>query len=428
MDRKTPPPISLPQHIDMLHVEQLPLGQHGSMLVVNGGTQDVIRIDLILEAGTRYQQTTLQARCTTALLTEGTLAASCSELAEELDFMGSTIDTATSTDFGVVSLLSTHQHLERSMQLLADVLLRPALSQPDLDVLLRKERQAFLVGSERVATMARRAFMAAIFGPDHPYGRTAQLDDFDALTRDHVAQFHHDNHLCKPIHALLSGMVGQREIDIVAQHLCQGQPRTAMPHSPLAQPNTTGPLRRIDQPKDDALQSALRIGKATITRSHPDFPLLLVLNTALGGYFGSRLMSNLREDKGYTYGIGSLLLPHRDACVWSIAAEVGVEHTDAAIAEVLNEIDRICQEPIPEHELQLVKSYLMGELLRQLDGPFATADAVSTALQFNNLDLGFVSRVIDSVRTATPQQLLALAQQHLNTEGLVVSVAGGRCK
>lgn len=425
MDRKPPPPISLPQRIDMLPVERLPLGQHGQMLVINGGTQDVIRVDVVIEAGTRYQQTTLQARCTNALLTEGTQTASSQQLAEQLDFMGSAIDTATSADFGIVSLLSTHQHLDRSLQLLADVLLRPALNQSDLDVLLRKERQAFMVSSERVATLARRGFMAAIFGPEHPYGRTAQPADFDALTRHHVEQFHQSVILRKPITALLSGLVGHREIDLVTQHLAQGSPRVDKPHIPLPQPTPHGAIRRIHQPKPDALQSALRIGKATIPRTHPDFPMLLVLNTVLGGYFGSRLMANLREDKGYTYGISSALIPYRDACVWSIGTEVGLEHTEAAIAEVLHELERITQEPLPDHELELVKSYLMGELLRQLDGPFATADTVNSALQLNELDLGFVGRVIDSVRTATPQQLLALAQHHFGTEGLVISVAGG---
>ena len=424
MNRHIAPKTTLPSHIDVLPTELKPLGQRGQMAIVNGGTQDVLRATIIVEAGSRYQQQLLQARFTSAMLMEGTRNATALQMAEQLDFMGSIIETTAGADFGLINMLTTHQHLERTLAMLADVLMQPTFPQHEFDIVLRKQKQNFIVSQERVETQARKALMAKIFGTDHPYGRTANIEDFDAINRQHLIDFHKNNYINKPIMVVLAGQVGDREIALVERYLGQGN-ATAAPHTPLtAQPSTHAPIR-THWAKPDALQCAIHIGKPTITRRHPDFPALMVLNTVLGGYFGSRLMTNLREDKGYTYGIGSILMPYRDACLLNIKAEVGASHTESAIAEIMHEMDCLRQTPIPPQELELAKNYLMGELLRQFDGPFATADTVMGSYQHNDMDLDYRVRTIDTVRTVTSEKLLSIAQQHLSPEGLVISTAGG---
>ena len=424
MNRHIAPKTTLPSHIDILPTELKPLGQRGQMAIVNGGTQDVLRATIIVEAGSRYQQQLLQARFTSAMLMEGTRNTTALQMAEQLDFMGSIIETTAGADFGLINMLTTHQHLERTLSMLADVLMQPTFPQHEFDIVLRKQKQNFIVSQERVETQARKALMAKIFGTEHPYGRTANIEDFDAINRQHLIDFHKNNYINKPIMVMLAGQVGDREIALVERYLGQGN-ATAAPHTPLtAQPSTHAPFR-THWAKPDALQCAIHIGKPTITRRHPDFPALMVLNTVLGGYFGSRLMTNLREDKGYTYGIGSILMPYRDACLLNIKAEVGASHTESAIAEIMHEMDCLRQTPIPPQELELVKNYLMGELLRQFDGPFATADTVMGSYQHNDMDLDYRVRTIDTVRTVTSEKLLSIAQQHLSPEGLVISTAGG---
>ncbi len=424
MNRHIPPQTSLPTHIDILPTAQQALGNRGRIAIVNGGTQDVLRATIITESGSRYQQQMLQARITSAMLMEGTRNTTALQMAEQLDFMGSIIETTAGADFSLISMLTTHQHLERTLSMLADVLQQPAFPQHELDIVLRKQKQNFIVSQDRVDTQARKALMANIFGSDHPYGRTASLEHFNAIDRQHLIDFHKSHYLDKPIMVVLAGQVGDREIALVERYLGQGN-ATAAPHTPLLAPPATHEPIRTHWAKPDALQCAIHIGKPTITRRHPDFPALMVLNTVLGGYFGSRLMTNLREEKGYTYGIGSILMPYRDACLLSIKAEVGANHTESAIAEIMHEMDCLRQTPIPPQELELVKNYLMGELLRQFDGPFATADTVMGAYQHNDMDLDYRVRTIDTVRTVTSAQLLQLAQQHLTPKGLVISTAGG---
>src|SRR5690606_21312925 len=123
--------------------------------------------------------------------------------------------------------------------------------------------------------------------------------------------------------------------------------------------------------EEKSVQGAVRILRRFPTREHPDFAPMIILNTLLGGYFGSRLMANIREEKGYTYGIYSLLYAYQKESCLLIATEAGKEVCDAVIAETWKELDRLCQEPISKDELSLVKNYLFGNLLGDLDGPFS---------------------------------------------------------
>jgi predicted Zn-dependent peptidase len=134
--------------------------------------------------------------------------------------------------------------------------------------------------------------------------------------------------------------------------------------------------QKVFSHKNDALQSAIRIGKELIKRDHEDFPKLMVLNTIIGGYFGSRLMRNIREDKGYTYGISSTLLPFKETSVFVIGTEVGVDFTADTLREKYKENEKLCTDKVPQSELDLVKSHLTGEVLRNFDGPFAIAKAL----------------------------------------------------
>ena len=126
--------------------------------------------------------------------------------------------------------------------------------------------------------------------------------------------------------------------------------------------------------KDAALQSAIRVGKIMFNKSHPDFMDFFILNTVLGDYFGSRLMTNLREDKGFTYGVGSLVSELHASGIFIIGTEVGKEHKQSALDEIRAEITKISSQLIPEDELILVKNYLLGQLLKSADGPYAMTD------------------------------------------------------
>jgi predicted Zn-dependent peptidase len=175
--------------------------------------------------------------------------------------------------------------------------------------------------------------------------------------------------------------------------------------------------------KAGAMQSAIRMGNLMFGRSHSDFAGMKVLNAILGGYFGSRLMINLREDKGFTYGIGSSVVPLLQGGYFVISGEVGAEVTGQALSEINSELLRLCNEPVSESELSLVRSYLSGEMLRAVDGPFAQAGLYRELIEAN-LTMTHFEELIDTVQHINAQQLQDLAIKYLSPEKLFTLVVG----
>jgi zinc protease len=159
------------------------------------------------------------------------------------------------------------------------------------------------------------------------------------------------------------------------------------------------------------------------SRSHADFAGMKVLNAILGGYFGSRLMNNLREDKGYTYGIGSSVVPLRKGGYFVISGEVGAGVTKEALSEIKFELNRLCAEQVGESELSLVRSYLTGEMLRAVDGPFAQADLYRELIE-DGLEISHFEELIDTIRHINAQQLQDLAIRYLSPDDLFTLVVG----
>jgi zinc protease len=167
------------------------------------------------------------------------------------------------------------------------------------------------------------------------------------------------------------------------------------------------------------------VGKFWVPKSHPDFHALSVLVTILGGYFGSRLMANIREEKGYTYGIGSFVLSLKHVSYLVISTEVGNEYVELTLKEIAIEMKKLQTEPVSENELETVKSYLLGEFLRDFDGPFALSGSFKAINDFD-LDYSFYDRYLTVLRNLTSGELMQLAQQYLNPEDFYTVVAGSK--
>ncbi|MBS1503743.1 MAG: insulinase family protein, partial [Bacteroidetes bacterium] len=165
------------------------------------------------------------------------------------------------------------------------------------------------------------------------------------------------------------------------------------------------------------------MGLPMITRVHPDFPALQVLNTVLGGYFGSRLMANIREDKGYTYGIGSGLSSLKQGGAMFIASEVGADVCRDAVSEIEKEISILKTELIPDDELALVRNYMMGSLLGSLENVFSHADKFKN-IYFSGLNYDYYDRYTEVVKTVTAGELLQLANKYLDLDKFYRVIVG----
>jgi predicted Zn-dependent peptidase len=165
------------------------------------------------------------------------------------------------------------------------------------------------------------------------------------------------------------------------------------------------------------------MGRLLFTRAHEDFIPMQVLSTTLGGYFGSRLMQNLRERNGFTYGVFSAMVNFQNTGYLAIATQVGTDVTEQALEQIAIEIDTLRNELVSEQELSLVKNIMAGEMMRILDGPFGIAD-VTTENILCGFDNSHIADNLSRIRTTTPEEIRSLAQKYLDPNDIVTVVAG----
>ena len=398
---------SLPNGIDVVYIHD--------------PAQEVFKIDAVFEAGIYYQPKPLIASTAINMLNGGTARHTAEEIADLFDYYGAYIDFNCGLNKSELSLISLTKYAEPVLVQLAEMITGSIVPEKELDLFLTNKRQEHLVTCEKTSYLARKEFSRLIFGDKHPYANPISADDYLHVQREEVLDFCHEHvHACG-CRLMLCGNVSETVLQTVI-HEFATLPCPKAEHPVPEYPFTPAQPGRYHVTKDNAAQTSLRIGKSGVRLNDPDYAHFLLLNTVLGGYFGSRLMSNIREEKGYTYGIQSFNVSLPQGSYWCIAAEVNNQHTQSAIQETFKEIQRLRTEPVPEEELNLVKNFLHGDLLRELDGVFSQSDALKHKLNYN-MDNSIYLRLIREITTATPDDLLRLAQQYWNSDEMYVVTA-----
>jgi predicted Zn-dependent peptidase len=424
INRTVAPPIYLADGLDFPKPNSIELPNGSKLLIINEGDVDVCRVDIVFNAGSRYQQRKLVAMSTMSLMPEGTASKSSQEISEYFDYWGSFIGISADKDYAKATAYSLTKYLPQTLQMLEQVIKEPSFPQAELDVWKRRGKQTLTVEMDKASTLARMEFFKTLFGQEHPYGAFAIPTDYDDLERNELENYHRNFIGSQGATIILSGKLSDSNIETLIKHFGEEQWGTSSSNGSFSPSSGETDKRQVFSIKQGALQSAIRVGRELFNRSHPDYPDLAVVNTILGGYFGSRLMKNIREDKGFTYGIGSYLLTFRDSGAFIISTEVGAGYTKQTLQEIRNELQRLTTEPVPEDELNRVRSYLMGEALRSLNGPFAIADNIMSLHNFNNLDYDFYQRLMSSIKNITPKRIMEIATKWLNPDLLVECVAG----
>ncbi len=407
---------------ELIKPEALKLDNGIPFFALRSGSQPVLRLEFIYDAGIRKQDKILSASFTNSMLTEGTASMSAQALAEAIDFYGAFIQPEIDNDRAGLTLHCLTRVFHEVAPLVAAMLQAPTFPEKELETNLSNAKQKFIVNSDKVEFLARKQFTETLFGPTHPYGKQASAEDFDLLTTADIKGFFERYYHPENLTIIASGQFG----DEVFEEINRLFGKTPLTHT--AAPNTTGTFvfpaaEKVNIPKENALQCGIRIGKILFNKTHPEFVPMQVLNTALGGYFGSRLMANIREDKGYTYGIGSAMVSLQDTGYFFIATEVGAEVAGAALKEIYHEIQRLREEPIPAEELEMVKNYMLGSFLRNSEGPFAMADRFKSTW-FYGLDYTHYERYIHTINAITAEKLQNLAHTFLDPDTLTEVVAG----
>ncbi|MBE6182437.1 MAG: insulinase family protein [Rikenellaceae bacterium] len=419
------PPLIIPAEVTLAQAAYTTLRNGVSLYTLASEEFEVLRVTFVFRAGSSVQQIPFSASAAANLLSEGTRSLTAVEVAERLDFHGSWFDVNIDRDNAYISFCMLSKFFEPTMDVAEQILLHPLFPDEEVVTYCAKRKQRLAIERAKVDTRAREAFAHALFGAQHPYGISSDEACYDSLLRDDIVAFYNRCYTADNCFVVCSGRIGIREqqrIAAIAEQLPQG---VAL-HPDFPQPETT---RELFVEHAGAVQSSIRIGRLLFPRQHPDFFGMQVVAMTLGGYFGSRLMQNLREERGYTYGVVSAMVNFEQAGYLAIATQVGTEVTQAALCEIRAEIERLRQELMPAEELELVKNMMVGEMMRILDGPFGIADVTIENI-LCGVDNGVIGRNIERVRAMTPADIQLLAQRYLAPEELITVVAGapeGRC-
>jgi predicted Zn-dependent peptidase len=424
LNRATAPAYHPIKEASLIHASKTLLANNIPLYTLNAGSQELVKIEVVFNAGTCAQNKTLVASATNALMREGTEKYTSNELSETLDFFGAYLETNVEKFSAGFSLYTLNKHLNSVLPILKSVIEEPNFPEKEFDLYIKNNLQRFKISQQKVDVIARNQFPSLIYGENHPYGRYTKESDYNKITNQDLIEFYNHFYKSKIAYILISGFVTDEIIKTVSAVFEKNKNQSTTINSDffVASPSSS---KRILIEKKEAIQSAIRIGRPLFSKSHTDYFGFQVLNTVLGGYFGSRLMSNIREDKGYTYGIGSGLAPFKNGGMFFISTEVGVDVTQNALKEIYHEIKRLREETIPQEELDTVKNYILGIFLKSAEGPFALADKFKGVYDYN-LNYDYYNRYFKAVQNITSEELKRLANQYLQEADLFELVVGKR--
>lgn len=421
INRKIAPPIKRIEKLNLPKSQKKRLSNGIPVHIINMGTQDVLKLQLVFNAGRPYEKKKLIAKATSRLLKEGTTNLSSAAIAEQIDFYGATLSTPTNLDHSNLVFYSLSKHFKTLIPLVAELLLQPSFPQEELNTYLENSKRRLQVDLTKNDVVAYRKITEFIFGKEHPYGYNSNHRAYNRVERTDLLGHFQKHFNARNCQLFISGKVTEETLKLLEEHIGQ-LPVGRKSRLPTLKLTTETPQKRhIDIP--NSMQTAIRIGKRIMGRTHPDFAGFTVLNTIFGGYFGSRIMMNIREDKGYTYNIYATqdTMLH-DACFY-VSTEVGSEFTQKAIKEIYKEIDILQNDLVPAEELQMVRNYMLGNMLNMVDGPFHVADVIKT-LVLNKMPFSDFDKLIATVNTITPQELRDLAQKYFRKEEMWEVTAG----
>ena len=424
LNRSNQPRILESEQLAVQRPERAKLPNGISLSVLNAGDNEVTRVYLLMAGGRWQQKQPLQALFTNRMLREGTRRYNAVEIAEKLDYYGAWLELSSASEHTYATLYSLNKYLPQTLDILESVIKEPVFPEKELGVIVDNNIQQFLVNSSKVDFLAHRGLVKALYGEEHPGGRLVKAEDYRRITPSVLREFYDRYYHSNNCSIYLSGKVTDNCIRRI-ESLFGCEPfgtdfRT--PEKKKYHPAST-PEKRIFIERPDALQSAVRMGMLSLDCNHPDYLKVRVLVTLFGGYFGSRLMSNIREDKGYTYGISASIMSYPGQGVLAIGAETANEFVAPLIREVYHEINRLQNELVSDEELSMVKNYMLGDMCRSYESAFSLADAW-IFVQVSGLQDTYFAEALDAVKEVTPQEIRELAGRYLCKENLKEVVCG----
>ncbi|GAB2763939.1 pitrilysin family protein [Rhabdobacter roseus] len=424
LDRTIAPPYRIIQTIHFPDFNTIYLDNGLPLHVINIGEQPVVRLECIFEAGTWFEKQPGASYFAIKMLTEGTSATTSVGISAAFDRVGAFTDLSHSPDRVGIVVYCLARFLPEVLPLVQELIATASFPDKEWEDLRNITLQNLRVNQQKNSFLATVQLRASLFGKEHPYGRSQSEERITNLKKEE-AQAHYAQYMQRNGYRIvLSGQVGEAEIQVVNKYLGQAVDLT-LDQSEAVPPAFPAAIEPALVEKPESLQSSIRYGKRLFTRKHPDYYQLLVANELLGGYFGSRLMKNIREEKGLTYGISSSVVTYRHEGYFTIGTDVKKEFTQQTLDEIRKEIQILQTEPVGAEELQNVKNFMAGEFAGSLNTAFDIADRQKILL-LEGLPADFFEQYVRQIHATSPEDILRMFNTYLQPDDMTEVVVGGK--
>src|SRR5687767_962415 len=418
VDRKIAPPIidAVNFHLELKPYEKFTLDNGVPVYAVNAGAEEVMMAEMVFFSGNSFEEKNLIAAAANFLLKNGTSKKKAFQINEHFEYYGSFLNRSCYNETATLTLHCLNKHIAALLPVVEELITDSVFPGEELAIFKQNQKQRLSVSLKKSEFVASRLIDSYLYGEKHPYGKYSSHEEYDALDREELFAFYNKYYRNGNCIIFTAGKLPKDLFPLLNKHFGK---------LPLGN-NFQKPLHKISSSKKpgekfritndvNGVQGSIRIAREFPNRHHPDFQKVMVLNNVFGGYFGSRLMSNIREDKGYTYGIHSYLQDHIQQSAWLVSTEAGKDVCEPAIKEIYKEMKRLQDQPVAEEEMQLVRNYMMGSILGDLDGPFHIIARWKNYI-LNGLDGNYFYDSINIIRTITTEELKELANKYLHPE------------
>ena len=391
------------------------------VLELNDGSQEIIRIDYVYKTGRVNESVRASAKAAFYLLREGTRLTTSHEMAEKFDYYGAYVRVFAGLEYSSLSLVVMSRYFEEVWPIFIEMITDPDFTQDELNKYQRIHSEKLRNELSKNDVLAYRRLTEIIFGSNHPYGYNTEPSDILALSLAEVNTYRDNSHGTNNCFVVLSGKYNQAVADTCKKTLGSIEMKSTPFKQTFMEPDQNAAFEKLST--DQTAQSSLKIGRRLFKRKHPDFSKMHVTNTILGGYFGSRLMKNIREEKGFTYGIYSSVDAWKEDGFFYISADISNNAIEPTIEEIHNEIGRLKSEPISDDEFRMVKNFMLGQILHLIDGPFASGQLMKN-IYAKELDIEHFKNHIDGIKGTSKNDVMEMAQKYLDEKSFITVLAG----
>ena len=417
--RTVVPKIKLPVefNVQLPPCKRFTLTNGVEVFAIDMGGEDTLMLNWVFYAGNWYEARKMSASATNYLLKNGTSRLTAFGVNEHFEYYGSYLNRTCYNETAELTLHCLNKHVNELIPVVAEIITDSVFPEEELLIYKQNSQQRLKVSLQKCEFVAGQLIDAYLFGDDHPYGKYSKLEDYEALQREEIQGFYKEYYQNGRCVIFAAGKLPPDLPEKLEQYFGKLPLRAHTSKDKIVTHAVTPATEKKQHITIDpqGVQTAIRIARPFPNRHHSDFQKAMVLNNVYGGFFGSRLMANIREEKGYTYGIYSYLMNHVDRSGWMISTEAGRDVTEATVQEIYKEMDRIREQLIDDDELMVTRNYMIGTILGDLDGPFQVA-ARWKNLILNDLDEAYFHQGIETIKTVTAKELQDVADKYLRAE------------